>query len=745
MREHHSPAWVVPVAVACPLYSTFEYLPPQSVELQSITEGMGVEVPFGADKRKGIVMGPAQPATLPGKRLRRIDRILDFEPVLSAKQLALAEWMSRYYHHPVGDTCFSMLPGLWHAASRKTVLTAQYWTITPEGRAALLEGELKAAPAQCQILEILAHCDQNPTPIETLNAAHKDARRLVRLLDKKGWVAAFEAEGQSREDPVGGPVLSDEQQSAVTQIQSYGDSFGVFLLEGVTGSGKTEIYLRMAHEMIRHNRQILVLVPEIALIPQMETWFRTRFGIEPVTYHSGLTPAQRVRQWRRCRAGEGNILIGTRSAIFLPLHRPGMLVIDEEHDSSYKQDDGLRYHARDVAIWRARQLNIPIILGSATPSLITLFNARTQRYRHLMLKHRAGNARLPSIHLIDQRRERIQACFSTSLLERIDHCLGKNAKAMLFINQRGVAPLLRCPKCSWLAQCRHCDAPMVVHKGSGQGQSQLLCHHCAYQQPLPQRCPQCLHQPLSQLGHGTQRIEESLHHLYPEVSVIRFDRDKFQNRASHLEALLAEIRAPGRQILVGTQMIAKGHDFPHVNLVAVVDADQRLFSPDFTARENLAQLLIQVSGRAGRGQLPGEVYLQTHYPEHEFFTRLLKDGYSAWAGDELEQRRVAQLPPYTYLAMLRCNSLQQPKAMDFLRQVYEQTLKTASEHQVDLWGPVVSPMERKAGRYRAQLLCQAAKREKLQHFLFYLTSVLVSIKSGADLRWSIDVDPVSLD
>ncbi len=496
------------------------------------------------------------------------------------------------------------------------------------------------------------------------------------------------------------------------------------------------MYLQAITPLLETGRQVLVLVPEIGLTPQLVERFSTRFAADIAVLHSGLNDRERLDAWRAAASGQAGIVIGTRSAVFTPLVRPGLIIIDEEHDASLKQQDGFRYSARDLAVWRARQLDIPVVLGTATPSLESLFNVQQKRYQRLHLPERAGRAIAPPLKILDLRGQPMRSLLCASLLEAIRGHLDKQGQVLLFLNRRGFAPVLLCHRCGWMAECRRCDARMTLHRHSGE----LRCHHCGSQRRAETVCPTCDHDDLLAVGEGTERIEQALREAFPDETILRIDRDTTRRKGS-LESALADAQSGKARILLGTQMLAKGHHFPHVTLAAILDADQGLFSADFRASERMAQLIVQVAGRAGRADKPGEVVIQTHYPEHPLLHRLIAGGYPAFSEAALHERQEALLPPFASLALLRAEATRADYPREFLQRARELAEPLRSQN-VQLWGPVAAPMERRAGRYRAQLMVQASQRAELQHLLKHWVPQLEKEKTARKVRWSIDVDPV---
>ena len=530
--------------------------------------------------------------------------------------------------------------------------------------------------------------------------------------------------------------LSDEQEQVKASVLNQSAGFHCFLLEGVTGSGKTEVYMQLIAEKIKLGLQVIMLVPEISLTPQTMQHIQGRFADKIVAIHSGLTDKQRFIAWTDARLGDADIIIGTRSAIFTPLLRPGLIIIDEEHDSSYKQQEGFRYSARDLGIYRAQLFDIPIILGSATPSLESLHNALSQRYSLLSLNQRAAKAYKPSYSCIDLNGKPLSEGFSEQLLSNIKDHLQRNKQVLIFLNRRGYAPLLQCHDCGWTASCPRCDTSYTLHRNS----PELRCHRCESQRKIVPTCPSCQSNALMPIGLGTERTEKKLEESFPEVPVFRIDRDTTRNREK-LEDTISEINKGQSAILVGTQMLAKGHHFPEVTLVAVLDADAGLFSSDFRGQEFMGQLLTQVAGRSGRGETAGEVIIQTHNSTHPTLRTLINDGYKNFSRSLLEQRNIANLPPFSYQALIRAEASKASLPMSFLQDVKNSSKGTLTNN-IFILGPLPAPMEKRAGRFRFQLLLQSTSRAELHTLLNHLIPVYEALPPARKVRWSIDIDPL---
>lgn len=729
------------VAIPSPLRRGFDYLPPTDGPHEGLPGGLPigarVVVPFGRGQVIGVILEQRDQTEVPAARLKRIRHLLDDTAMLPDELLALLRWASTYYHHPIGEVVHNALPALLRQGRPAQSVGRRHWCLVPDAA----KGGATRAPRQAQLLALLhAHPDGlDGEALNTLTVNWRDA--MGRLVDKgrvrietRSCLGALPAEAGRAP----APCLNPEQLAAVNSISARLEQFVPCLLDGVTGSGKTEVYFQAIEQVIALGRQALVLVPEIGLTPQLLARFRGRFAVPIAVLHSGLNDAQRLCAWLAARDGRATIVIGTRSAVFIPLARPGIIVVDEEHDLSYKQQDGFRYSARDVALVRAQRLGVPIVLGSATPSLESLHNAQQGRYQRLHLPHRAGTARPPTLQVLDLRQQPLQDYLSPPLLACVRRHLDADGQVLLFLNRRGYAPTLLCHACGWVAHCQRCDAHMTVH----QRDRRLRCHHCGAERPLVAHCPACGSVDLRDLGVGTERIAEALVAHFPEQRIVRIDRDSTRRKGA-LDDLLDAVHSGEGRVMIGTQMLAKGHHFPNVTLVGIIDTDQGLYSADFRGPERMAQLITQVSGRAGRAQRPGEVIIQTHHPDHPLLTTLLRDGYAGFAREALDERRAACLPPFTHLALLRAEAVDAEAPQAFLDEAAERAraLLPAHSDAIQLLGPVASPMERRAGRYRAQLLIQAEHRAALHRLLTPWALQVESLKRARRVRWSLDVDP----
>ena len=729
---------ILKVAVNVPLSRLFDYMPPAGSS--NVLPGSRVVVPFGRRRQVGVVMASVNHSDVPLAKLRRCDDLLDETPLLSAEDLRLIAFTSDYYHHPVGEVVAAALPALLRAG-KPLIPNVEFIAITDAGAKADFALLTKRAPRQAELLEIVRDAGGNGIDVESLTAQLPTWRRAAGGLIEKGLLERLQRRAgceppQSALSATPGPSLNDDQENALATLRAQ-DGFAAFLLDGVTGSGKTEVYLQLIRDVLAAQQQVLILVPEIGLTPQLVARLQQRLGILPAVLHSGLTDLERLNAWRSAQQGKAQLVVGTRSAVFTPMPDLGLIVVDEEHDHSLKQQEGLRYSARDLAIIRAHNRDIRIILGSATPTLETLQHCRTNNFTHIVLPTRAGGARPPLIRLIDLVRNESSDGLSMPLATAIDEQLAADGQVLLFLNRRGFAPTLICASCGHLAECERCDSRMTVHARD----RSLRCHHCGAHAPLPDTCSECGAQ-VKPLGEGTERLEDALLQRFPDHRVKRIDSDSTQQRGA-IEAALAAAEQGDADILVGTQMLSKGHHFPKLTLVGIVNADQGLFGTDFRSAERLAQSIVQVAGRAGRESRQGEVLIQTAFPEHPFWQRLIEGGYAQVADESLAERADSRWPPFTRLALLRAAAHRQSDATAFLQRAADLIAPAQSEY-LRVLGPVNAPMARKAGRYRAQLLIQSSERNSLHEVLKTLRPALEEEPAARKVRWSIDVDPIEL-
>lgn len=690
---------IVRVALDLPLPRLFDYLAPDAAESDI---GRRVSVPFGTGLRTGVIVEIALASEQPDAKLKEVTAILRDMPALPAEWLALCDFCARYYQTPLGEVTSFALPPMLRRGKLPRIRMPRITEST---------GQSIAVPV---------------TPAKA--GAAPSARDTVPGADAGDITSSV---------PL--PELLSAQQAAVTAILGQA-GFHVMLLHGVTGSGKTEVYLRAIDVVLTRGGQALMLVPEIALTPQLEGRVASRFpAAHVVCANSGMGDAARARGFLEALSGHADIVLGTRLSVFMPLPRLQLIVVDEEHDASFKQQDGLRYSARDVAIWRAHQLNIPVVLGSATPSLETFHHASTGRYAMLELPERAVADAMPVVRIVDTRREKLQEGLSAALLAGLQLRLERGEQSLVFLNRRGYAPVLACPPCGWISRCQRCAANLVLHLADGR----LRCHHCGFEARVPRACPDCGNVDLLPFGRGTQRLETMLVERFPEARVLRIDRDS-ASTPKKWQSLLATIHAGEADILVGTQMLAKGHDFPLLTLVGAVGADAALFAADFRAPERLFAQLMQVGGRSGRAELPGEVLIQTEYPDHPLYRALIDHDYARFAQNQLGERRIAGFPPFSYQAMLRAEARTMEQALDFLAaaRTAAAMLPNSLADGVTLYDPVPMRLQRLMTLERGQLLVESLSRPVLQAFLAAWMEKLYALKTPAGLRWHLDVDPL---
>lgn len=717
---------IVRVALDVPLAGLFDYTTPATV-----TPGQRVLVPFGTRQQVGIVMEVVADSGVAPDKLKPLIRVLTDTPPLSPELLTLLRFCSEYYHHPIGQAMMTALPARLRSTEAMPVAAIAAYRLAPGITTARIEEIPKRKTVQHRLLAALA---DGPRSLAELKQLSPSAPAQLGLLESAGLIEPCVPE---RETPrlVDAHALSAEQQQAVDAVAQCA-GFGCFLLHGITGSGKTEVYVHLMQQVLQRGGQVLLLVPEINLTPQLEQYFRSRFpAARLVSLHSGLGETERVRHWQQAQSGAADIVLGTRLAVFSEMPKLALVVVDEEHDSSFKQQDGLRYSARDVAIFRARQRNIPILLGSATPSLESYHNALSGRYRLLQLSGRAqAAAQLPQIRCLNSNQVPMHDGVSENLLRAIDERLTRGEQSLVFINRRGYAPVLMCSACGWLSSCRHCAGKMVLHLE----EQRLRCHHCGYQIRVPRACPDCGNADLHPVGSGTQRIESVLQERFPEARILRVDRDSTRSKRAW-QQMREQIHASAVDILVGTQMLAKGHDFPNLTLVGVLNPDSALYSSDFRAPERLFALLMQVAGRAGRADKPGEVLIQTAFPDHPLYRALRQHDFTGWAQEQLAERQLAGFPPFLYQAILRAEDRDKEAVFNFLEQ--SRSTGLALEQPVEIYGVVPSALPRRANHFRAQILIQSSSRAALQQFLHHWQPGLAAL-AGKKLRWSLDVDPI---
>lgn len=731
-----TPSYRIRVAVPVYLYDCFDYSL-TAEQYHQAEVGARVAVSFGRQNVVGVIvekLTDEKPLDL-GFKLKAITELLDDNAILDAKVLSLLTWSAQYYQFPIGEVMHAALPSFLRQGKPYNLL-ARMWKLIDDHA----EDKLKRSEKQQDAYKILK-LHPTGTSENILNLAGIETATLKALEKKKITQCILEAQDFKPQAMTLAQMPltpNDEQKRAIQNILKVRHSYHAFLLDGLTGSGKTEVYLQVMQEVLKQGKQVLVLVPEIGLTPQTVSRFQSRFHCHIALLHSGLNDSKRLQAWQSAQTGRASIVIGTRSAIYTPLPHLGLIILDEEHDLSFKQQEGFRYHARDVALYRAHLENCPIILGSATPSIDSYALVEQGKMTRLELDQRAGVAVMPKMHVIDLKVAQKQNGISQQLIHEVQKRLDKKEQVLIFLNRRGYAPVLICESCGWQAKCPHCDANFTVHR---QPYQHLHCHHCGTIHRMPEHCPQCQHSELKPIGLGTAKVEENLQALFPNFDVIRVDRDS-TSRVGSWQKIYNKIQKSEPIILLGTQMLAKGHHFPYVTLVAILDIDSGLLSVDFRATERTAQLIIQVAGRAGRGEKKGEVYLQTLRPDHPLLNTLLESGYRSFAKQTLKERKAAWMPPYRYAALLRCESKDQELNQSFLQE-HAQALRQASENSIDIWGPIPAPMERKAGRYQAHMVLLSKDRARM-HFYIRQWWQTVWHNKPHGMKLSLDIDPQEL-
>ena len=758
--------YCIEIAIPVPLQRRFDYLPLQSDDSRALYRaGQRVRIEFANRLMTGVVIATHSESSVPAEKLKPILARLDDQPVIDDDMLSLCRWLAQYYHVALGMVLELALPSMLRkGGSINDVLECHWQRQQPVEQQAidtLRSAQQKSLWQNFQQQSVWQHSD---LLAEGFSRGQLNRLQELELIEEIEQLPTPTV-NQQAQLPL---TLNAQQASALETIQQQLGQAKTILLEGITGSGKTEVYLQLMQQVIDRGQQCLVLVPEIGLTPQTIARFRARFSVPMVMLHSGLNDRQRLQGWQQARTGMARIVVGTRSAIFTPLADLGLIILDEEHDASFKQQDGVRYSARNVAMVRGQRQSCPVLLGSATPALESLHNAQTGRYLHVRLSQRAGHAKPPALALQSTLHQPLTAGFAQPVIAAIQQQLRQQRQVLVFLNRRGFAPLLACQDCGWMADCQRCDARMTLH----QQPPYLHCHHCDNRMAIPQHCPECHSSKLQAVGQGTERIQSQLQALFPEIPVTRVDRDSVRTKQA-FDDLYQSILKGGAGILVGTQMLAKGHHFPNVSLVVVVDSDHGLFSADFRGLEHSAQLIEQVAGRAGREQHPGQVWIQTLYPDHPQLNRLIQDGYSALATEMLQQRRQQQLPPFSNLAIIRAECEHAEQALELLgtaRATIQQWLKQDQEarspqtssansdssvveyqpqssisvqtQSINLVGPFPAVMERRQGRYRYLLQCFCDTRRPLHQALDVVQQVLQKQSSLRKVRWHIDIDPI---
>ncbi len=729
------------VAIPVPMRQLFTYAVSSSHFPEELVIGQRVLVNFANRKVIGIILAIDEQSAIPTDKIKPILSQIKSADHFPKSLLKLLTLCADYYHHPIGEVFQQALPVLLRQAKTPEIPVMMYWLVVEQIDSTATNGVpntiAKSAHKQRALYQLIdAHPKLSAVEIRTLGFTTSQLNALasrglieqkVAEIDRYRW----QADNLNASDK---HHLSTEQAVIVSAITNSLDQYICHLVEGITGSGKTEVYLQTMEKVLIQDRQVLVLVPEIGLTPQTLSRFEQRFNVPIFLHHSGLNDRERYQTWRNALQGNAAIVIGTRSAVFTPLAQLGLIIVDEEHDSSFKQQDNFRYHGRDVALIRAKQLNIPIVLGSATPSFESLHNAQQKSYCHHRLNSRAGNSKPAKMSLINTTEHPASLGLSSPLREAIANTLQRGEQVLIFLNRRGYAPAIECDQCHWVAHCQRCDKPYTLHRQQGL----LICHHCANFQPVPSQCPSCHSVNISPVGQGTEQIEEHLTSLFATHSIVRIDRDSTR-RKGQLNKLLQQINANEHQILIGTQMLAKGHHFPNVTTVAMLDVDGALFSYDFRAAENMAQLLVQVAGRAGRESKPGQVLIQTNYPQHPLLQDLVHNGYSHFARQALNERSIIPLPPFSFQALIRAEANYPSYPEKFLQQIIQLPISHGQ-----FIGPMPAAMEKKAGKYRFHLVIQANSRAHLHRNMRLIIAAVEQQKLHHKLRWSIDIDPIDL-
>ena len=727
----------IQVAIPVPMRQLFTYSVPEPLQHPVIKLGERIVVPFGHRKVIGIVIGVENENTFEENKIKAISARLNDNFHLSLPLVSFLQLCAHYYHHPIGDVFQQALPVILRQIEKVDLKPPMVWHAANDNAETDIENLIKKAPKQAALYQLIAK-QQGISWSELRTLGYNKSQ--LNALDSKALICEKQQESRSfnwqenalnTEDKL---RLSAEQAIIVSAINNTDASYACHLVDGVTGSGKTEVYLQAMEKTLQQSKQVLVIVPEIGLTPQTLSRFEQRFNVPICLHHSGLNDQERLNTWFNAQQNHAAIVIGTRSAIFSPLHNLGLIIVDEEHDNSLKQQDSFRYHGRDIAILRAKQLNIPVVLGSATPSFETLQNALSGKFTYHQLTKRAGKSHQAKMALIDVNQEQMEFGLSGTLKKQIELTINRGEQVLLFLNRRGYAPAINCQECHWLADCVRCDKSYTLH----QKQQLLICHHCGSQKRIPPQCPSCGSVRIAPVGQGTEQLEEKLETIFPQANIVRVDRDSTR-RKGELTKLLQEVSDKKYNILVGTQMLAKGHHFPDVTLVAVLDADGALFSFDFRASEQMAQLLIQVAGRAGRASKPGRVLIQTNYPEHPLLQDLVHNGYHHFAQQGITERQQALLPPFSFQALIRADANYPSYPDKFLREMSAHNFTDC-----EFAGPVPAAMEKKAGKYRYHLIIQSKNRKALHQAILEILANVATNEWQNKVRWSIDIDPMEL-
>ncbi|MBL4659340.1 MAG: primosomal protein N' [Alcanivoracaceae bacterium] len=721
----------IQVVLPIPFADRLTYLVPDALSHIKIMAGMRVIVPFRNKKLVAIVFDSLSSPY--NKNLKSIIEIIDSKPFLPKKSLTFLYQVHRYYLQPLGEVVFTSIPKWFKNSTNPALPKEIWWQLKNQPSDEKIVSQLKSNKQQ-KIYQYL----QKNGPLQSRSMTHIEATASAQCqaLYKKNLLLKSDlcfVDAHPPADP--DFILTDDQQKAVDTIRS-NMGFHPYLLDGITGSGKTEVYIRLVKQLVNEGKQALVLVPEIGLTPQLFHEFAKRIHGRVCVFHSGLTAVARARAWVKAKSGEIDVIVATRSGIFTPFTNLAMIIVDEEHDLSFKQQDGFRYSARDLAVMRGKMENIPVLLGSATPSLESFNNAKNNKYHWLKLRERTNKQALPRIDILDVRTHKMQKGLSKQVLNQINEEINKGNQALVFLNRRGWSPKLSCQECGWVAESDQCDTYLTYHKHI----HRLRCHHCERVYSIPEFCPGCGSQKIETMGIGTEKIHHGLLNHLKDVKVIRVDRDTVKT-ANQWQRTIDEIKSGVPCVMVGTQMLSKGHDFPNLTLVIIVNVDNSFFSLDFRATEHLSQLMIQVSGRAGRKHKTGKVVIQTQCPEHEFFQLLLGKGYQDYALHELEQRQAIGFPPASYMAIIRARSKNEKTVNDFFENILEHSIDNPT---VSIMGPIPAPIYKKMGQYQMQLIFNGNHRQSLHNSLKQITDFIRSGKLNNNIIWSLDIDPINL-
>jgi len=721
----------IQVALPVPFADSLTYLVPDNINIERITIGARIIVPFRSKKMVAIVINKEQSSY--SKKLKYISEIIDHEDFLPEKSIKFMRQVHNYYLTPLGEVIFAGIPK-WFKNTKNPELPKEiWWQVSQIFSKVEIETKIKSKKQQNIYLYL-----QTNGPLQSKNMTHIEsgASSHCQALLKKGFVIQSDlcfVDSHPLPDP--NFKLTIDQNNSVNIIDK-NENFDCFLLDGITGSGKTEVYIRLVKKLVAEGKQALILVPEIGLTPQLFHEFTKRIQGRVAVFHSGLTPVARARAWIKAKSGEIDVIVATRSGIFTPFTNLGMIIVDEEHDLSFKQQDGFRYSARDLAVMRAKLENIPVILGSATPSLETFNNAVNNKYQWLKLRERTNKQALPSISVLDVRSHKMQNGLSKQVLVQIDEEINKGNQALIFLNRRGWSPKLTCHECGWVAECDECDTYLTYHKHI----NRLRCHHCERVYGIPEFCPECGSQKVETMGVGTEKIHHGLNEHLKDVKVIRVDRDTVKT-PNQWQRTVDEIKSGKPCVMVGTQMLSKGHDFPNLTLVVCVNVDNSFYSIDFRATEHLSQLMIQVSGRAGRKDKTGKVIIQSQCPQNDFFKLLLGKSYQDYALHELEQRAAVGFPPASYMAIIRARSRNEKAVNGFFESILADTTVNDT---VSIMGPIPAPMYKKMGQYQMQLILNGNDRKSLHSTLKQIVIFLRNNKICNNIIWSLDLDPINL-